>query len=218
MIHQPLTAADYAQMDAALNRFHGERAMNLEALDGFFAALICCPDTVMPSEYLPELWGGRGPVFHTVQEWQAFMGLVTHYWGVMADTLDSGATYLPLVLEDKHGNVHGNDWAAGFLRGMALRRDTWSRLLTDATAAEALAPIFVLAYEHDPDPDLWPCREPVDEAQRVQLLAAITASVAWIHRTFGPDRRRVTPSACGDLCPCGLGAQCRSRFDGVVLH
>jgi uncharacterized protein len=42
--------------------------MNLETLDGFFAALICGPDNVLPSEYLPEIWGGdmvNEPVFET---------------------------------------------------------------------------------------------------------------------------------------------------------
>jgi len=33
--------------------------MNLEELDGFFAALIAGPETVMPSEYNRELFGGE---------------------------------------------------------------------------------------------------------------------------------------------------------------
>ncbi len=32
--------------------------MNVEALDGFFAALIAGPEIVMPSEYYPEVFGG----------------------------------------------------------------------------------------------------------------------------------------------------------------
>jgi uncharacterized protein len=42
--------------------------MNLEMLDEFFAALICGPDDVPPSEYLPEIWGGdmvNKPAFQT---------------------------------------------------------------------------------------------------------------------------------------------------------
>ena len=58
MGERPLTDADYDRLADALNRFHGERAMNLEQLDGFFAALICGPNLVRPSEYLPEIWGG----------------------------------------------------------------------------------------------------------------------------------------------------------------
>lgn len=33
--------------------------MNIEQLDGFFAALIAGPDVVPPSEYLPEVFGGE---------------------------------------------------------------------------------------------------------------------------------------------------------------
>jgi yecA family protein len=33
--------------------------MNVEQLDGFFAALIAGPETVMPSEYYSEVFGGR---------------------------------------------------------------------------------------------------------------------------------------------------------------
>jgi yecA family protein len=32
--------------------------MNLEQLDGFFAALIVGPKTVMPREYYPKVFGG----------------------------------------------------------------------------------------------------------------------------------------------------------------
>jgi len=34
--------------------------MDLEELDGFFAALHCCPELVPPSEYLPEVLGTEG--------------------------------------------------------------------------------------------------------------------------------------------------------------
>ena len=35
--------------------------MNIEQLDGFFAALIAGPETVMPSEYYSEDFGGEMP-------------------------------------------------------------------------------------------------------------------------------------------------------------
>ena len=51
----PLTDADYDRLEEILLRYSGEDAMNLEEMDGSFAALICSPETVMPSEYLPEI-------------------------------------------------------------------------------------------------------------------------------------------------------------------
>jgi uncharacterized protein len=55
---QPLTDAELERLTTVLKRFGDKRAMNLEQLDGFLSALICCPDLVPPSEYLPEIWGG----------------------------------------------------------------------------------------------------------------------------------------------------------------
>ena len=51
----PLTDAEVDRLDEILKRFGNKRAMNLEMLDGFFAALISGPDNVPPSEYLPEI-------------------------------------------------------------------------------------------------------------------------------------------------------------------
>jgi Uncharacterised protein family (UPF0149) len=52
---QPLTDAELDKLADVLKRFGDKRAMNLEMLDGFFAALICGPDDVPPSEYLREI-------------------------------------------------------------------------------------------------------------------------------------------------------------------
>src|SRR3954454_8519364 len=75
MGERPLTDAEYDRPADTLNRFHGEGAMNLEQLDGFFAALICGPDRVHPSEYLPEIWGGSDMADGGFREPAAAQGL-----------------------------------------------------------------------------------------------------------------------------------------------
>ena len=47
---QPLTDAEIDRLADFLKSCKGGRAMNVEALDGFFAALITGPETVMPGE------------------------------------------------------------------------------------------------------------------------------------------------------------------------
>ena len=121
---RPLADPEYDHLAGALDRFHGEGAMNLEQLDGFFAALICGPDAVPPSEYLPEIWGGdmaNEEAFSSRQQLKDFLDLVLRHWNAITDTLQSGDVHLPLLLEDEHGIAHANDWAQGFLRGIALR-------------------------------------------------------------------------------------------------
>jgi hypothetical protein len=54
--HERLTDAEFDRLGKFLK---GGRAMNLEVLDGFFAALIAGPETVMPSEYHPVVLGGE---------------------------------------------------------------------------------------------------------------------------------------------------------------
>src|ERR1019366_1452428 len=57
--HDPLTDAELDRLGDFLKSCKGGRAMNVEALDGFFAALIVGPEIVMPSEYYPEVFGGE---------------------------------------------------------------------------------------------------------------------------------------------------------------
>ena len=49
--HQPLTDAELDGLAEFLQSCKSGKAMNVEQLDGFFAALIAGPETVVPSEY-----------------------------------------------------------------------------------------------------------------------------------------------------------------------
>jgi uncharacterized protein len=47
--------------------------MTFEMLDGLFTALVIGPSTVMPSEYLPVIWGaddGDGPLWDSIEQAQ----------------------------------------------------------------------------------------------------------------------------------------------------
>jgi tRNA splicing ligase len=57
--HQPLTDAELDQLAEFLKSCKSGKGMNVEQLDGFFAALIAGPETVMPSEYYSEVFGGE---------------------------------------------------------------------------------------------------------------------------------------------------------------
>jgi hypothetical protein len=64
----PLTDAELDRLDDFLKSCKGGKAMNLEELDGFFAALIVGPEPVMPSEYHREAFGGeRGEMSEAVE-------------------------------------------------------------------------------------------------------------------------------------------------------
>jgi uncharacterized protein len=232
---QPLSDAEYDRIADVLSRFRSERAMNLEKLDGFFAALICSPDIVQPSEYLPEIWGGEmadEEAFTNQQELRDFLDLVMRHWNAISDVLHSGDVFLPLLLEDEQGIARANDWAQGFMRGMALRHDDWRELLDDEEHGGALIPIFALAHEHHADPRMRPYKEPIDPQRRETLITGLAAGVMAIYRYFEPHRRmtarlarestthrRLAPKVGrNDPCPCGSGKKYKQCCGKPTLH
>jgi uncharacterized protein len=138
---QPLTDTELDKLADVLKRFGDKRAVNLETMDGFFAALICGPKTVPPSEYLPEIWGGdmvNEPAFVTKPILQEFLSLIMRHWNSICQTLQSGGVFLPLLLDDGNGVARANDWANGFMRGMEMRRAGWATLMDDEEYAGSL--------------------------------------------------------------------------------
>ena len=49
--NEPLNGPELDRLADLLESCNSGRATNVEALDGFFAALVAGPETVMPSEY-----------------------------------------------------------------------------------------------------------------------------------------------------------------------
>src|ERR1700730_3202755 len=108
---QPLSDAEFDRLEEILKRFRDKRAMNLEQLDGFFAALICGPNIVLPSEYLPEIWGDQiinEHVFSAQPMLEEFISLVTRHWNAISYVLSSGDVFTPLLLEDDQGVSYAN--------------------------------------------------------------------------------------------------------------
>jgi uncharacterized protein len=61
----------------------GGKAMNIEKLDGFFSPLIAGPEIVLPSEYMPEVFGGETPESHgfsTHAEVNEILALLMRHW------------------------------------------------------------------------------------------------------------------------------------------
>jgi uncharacterized protein len=234
---EPLTDAEFDRLSATLARFSHERSMNVEELDGFLAALVCGPDMALPSEYLSEICGRdllvKGAEIDPA-ELQDFLSLLLRHWNVIADTLNSGDLYLPLLLLDDNGVSRANDWAKGFVRGMQVQPSDWSLLVDDEDNGGSLIPIFALAHEHDPDPSLRPYQEPISTEKREELIAGAAAGVIQIYHYFEASRllgadlvqsistfRRESPKiGRNEPCPCGSGKkfkQCCGK-SGTTRH
>lgn len=229
-----LSDRDVQKLEDFLGRIHGGAVPNVEALDGFFAALACCPDLIMPSEYMPILQRGDTEagdlVFEDMGEAKLFVELVNRHWNHVNRQLDSEEVYLPFLFEDDEGNVRGNHWAQGFMLGTNLRPDIWRLFMEDENESGAILPIWALAYEYHDDPEMRPFDKPVTEDQRQELVIGAAAGVMRMHRYFLKQRALyTTPSGTftrsggktgrNDPCPCGSGRkfkQCCGRR--AMLH
>ena len=218
---QSLTDEEFDRLSVLLDAI-GAPAMNIEMLDGYFAALICGPSMVLPNEYIPEIWGEDFSFDSEVQA-SDILTLLMRHWNTIASallrTLEVPDVYLPVLLEDANGVAHGNDWAQGFMRGVRARPASWRELIESDEHGGPLLPIMLLAHEHDPDPAMRP--KPVAPEKREELLQTMIVSLTSIYRYFEPHRRAGGPSlredahmplrrsaskvGRNDPCPCGSG-------------
>lgn len=232
---EPLADADFERMAGVLQRFGGKRTMNVEQVDGFLAALVCSPDHVPKSEYLPHIWGDRminEDVFISQPGLQEFLSLVERHRRTIAHTLQSGDVFTPVLLPNEQGEFPGNDWANGFLCGMNLRGEQWAILLDDDDYGGSLVPILALAHEHDPDLEMRPYKEPISVEKREKLIIGLAAGVMNIHKYFrasdmelespldlGGTYRRLSPkTGRNDPCPCGSGKKFKRCCGKTTLH
>ena len=231
MKSQPLTDAEFDRLSEILEHFDNKHSMNLEQLDGFLAALICGPELVPPSKYLPTICGDR-TVLDDTSSAQEFLSLIMRHWNTIADTLNSGEVYLPLLLEDENGNTPANDWANGFLRGMEFGKEDWALLLDDEDYGGSLVAIFALANENNLDPEMRPYKDPISADLRETLIAGAAAGTTQIYRYFKaqrfladdplgnmPDFLRTMPKiGRNDPCPCGSGKKFKQCCGKTTLH
>jgi uncharacterized protein len=187
MKHTSVLAMSKEELDRLaeiLETFPGPDAMNLEELDGFFAAVICSPKMISPSEYLPQVWGGESlaePVFAEKAEKDEFFGLAIRHWCDMLGRLESDEAFEPLLLGNEEGHVTANDWARGFARGVGMSSMGWEDAHEDGELAAALITVVALAHEHDPDPELRPFPEPLTAEKRLALIESLAEAVPVLY-------------------------------------
>jgi uncharacterized protein len=223
-----LTEAELDRLAEFLRKSKGGPAMNIEEVDGLFAALIAGPEVVPPSEYLPEVFGGEMSdtcEFTGLDEANDILGLIMRHWNVIAATLHRGDVHLPLLLEDDKGVCQGSDWARGFMRGVDMRRAAWAELFTDEEQCGWMIPVLMLCHEHDEDPELRP--GPIAPEKREEIIVQMAAGIVRAYRYFRPHRKRVAnvygaephgrlgKIGRNDQCPCGSGKKYK-RCCGVA--
>jgi uncharacterized protein len=228
---EPLNDAELDRLGDFLKSCKGGKAMNVEQLDGFFAALIAGPETVMPSEYNREVFGGDvsdACEFSSLEEANEIFGLMMRHWNHIAGTLSKGEAYLPLLLEDNNGVEHGNDWARGFMRGTQFCHEGWAGLLADDDHGGCMIPMLMLYHEYDEDPEMRP--KPIGPEQRENIIVSMAAGLMAAYRYFRQTGRpfatapitqaRDANSKIGrnEPCPCGSGKKYKHCCGSATIN
>jgi uncharacterized protein len=222
----PLTEAELSRLTKFLTKCRGGKAMNVEEVDGFFAALIAGPEVVPPSEYLPEVFGGdMSKAFAGPDEANQILGLLMRHWNVIAATLHEGDVYLPILMLDDDGVCEGTDWARGFMRGVDIRKAEWAELFTDEKYGGCMVPVMMLYHEHDEDPELRPGL--ISPEQREEVFVQMAAGIVRAYRYFRADPQpapeaetHVRPDKIGrnEPCPCGSGKKYKRCCAGLIVN
>jgi uncharacterized protein len=228
-LDQSLSDAECDRLEAILRGLPGASAMNLEEMDGFFAALICGPVTVPPSAYLNEIWGGGPGPFATEAELREFLNLAMRHWNWIARALATpDLVFIPrLVIEKDEAIPRGNRWARGFLRGVGLCREAWDEIFDDEEKFAILLPVLALAHENDPDPELRSWKTPPGPELRKEVLGGLSVATQRLWACFRSGGRSRTPARVpatmskigrNDPCSCGSGKKYKRCCGSVTVH
>lgn len=101
----PLSDDAIDELDRFLLEVEGiDASMDISMLDGYFAAILSGPKTILPSEWLRWVWdterGEDSPVYETMEQAQRIMGLLMRYMNRIAATLiEAPEEYEPFLTE-----------------------------------------------------------------------------------------------------------------------
>jgi uncharacterized protein len=145
--HIPLSGPiDLDALDHYLLSDHApDNSMGLSDLDGFLTGIVVGPELILPSEWLPVIWGGEEPEFKTEAAMRTVLGTIMGRYNEIAAYMDSDPDeFDPIFWEGPGGEVVATDWAGGFLDAVALRSLAWGPLIEDDRAGILMAPLFLL--------------------------------------------------------------------------
>jgi len=216
----PLSEEELDELDNfLLYGLEDDQGMALEALDGYLHAIAIGPQTIMPSQWLPKVWGQgitQLPPTHDLDQLNHIMALVMRHY----NSVISGFQHKPPVTAP-YWSIHHYDngefedaevWAYGFTEGVALQRDAWQPLFDSPEGRHWYRPIGLLGEDNfSADQDALT----TTPAQREQLAMQIEDCLVNIHAFWLPlreatyeremSKRFRAKVGRNEPCPCGSG-------------
>jgi uncharacterized protein len=200
-------------------------AMCVSELDGYVAGLLVCPDLIMPSEWLPEVWGlDEEPAFDTTEQAEETISTVMAHYNRVAANLAGGNKPYQIILErpSEDESPFWEFWVSGFYQAMRLCPDAWEAYwaadddtvvgamsvmatLIDIEAGESSAPEDNRAKLAAEAPETIPSIV-VTLNRWLKSQAAAGIVVDWLGTAnSNSSPARSTKVGRNEPCPCGSG-------------
>jgi uncharacterized protein len=221
---RPLSENELDELEKFLASEAGsENCMDISTLHGFITALAIGPGLVLPSEWLPVVWGNdEGIQIASSKQAGRILVLIMQLYNEVLRTLDeTPEEFEPILLEGEtpEGKLEpiAEAWCDGFLEGMLLRRKEWDSLFADEESAILLGPILVFTDPKELQQVLDSPKRP--KRTREDLVDIIPLSVVSIYSYWLAHREPLGPRMTADStlfarnpkvgrndpCPCGSG-------------
>ncbi len=186
-----LNRLDVETSDAIAAAGGDEGIIGMSELDGFLTAIVSGPNVIMPSTWLPALWGDTEPEWESNEQFEKVFQLIMRHHNGIAFNLMSGSEHFgPLFNEaeaDGDTVTFVDEWCVGYMRGVALDEDAW--LAGGREVEELLSPI-----------ELWVTPEGLEKIEKmddddvVDAPDAIVDSMRALHK-YWLDRRTARPTS-----------------------
>ena len=217
----PLSQEELHELDQFLLDQDNDEGMTLDMLDGFLHAIAIGPETLMPSQWLPRIWGredgGLLPDARDMGQMERVLSLVMRHFNSIVFGFGQRTPFVePLWETVRYEDIgefeDAEMWAYGFCEGVNLNRAAWQALFDDPRGKQWYRPMGLLGEDDfSPDQDAL-TRTP---AQREALAETIEDSLRQIHAFWLPLRHAVaerqqaqrigTKVGRNEPCPCGSG-------------
>lgn len=217
----PRRSSYQRELDAALLALPVDDEGMLGELDGFLTGVLVCPDLLMPSEWLPHVWGGAdeetAPVFESGTELERLVGLVMRLYNAIVRDLSRGRLAPLYDIDERNDDILWELWMAGFAKAIALRPDACDDVLesSDENAAAAMAGLMTMAVVADESGQDTNARKLLDALQAdtgadaADLIPLFVMAVHDWRLRHRPTPQDTPPPRTkigrNDPCPCGSG-------------
>lgn len=163
--------AELKKLDAYLSADRApEKCMQLSDLDGFLTGVICSPNLIPPSTWLPVAMGTS----ENVEPW-IIEQIIERYNEIVAGLNAEPPVLEPIFWQAKEGHVIAVDWCEGFYEALSIQKIFWDALPRSSQGREWMFPILAHLLDND--------GKPVLDTKEEQMDAVLDAAAELIPQT-----------------------------------